>query len=72
MKTLIVANGEVVKDGDRVYTYTLGYTKVYGTLHHGETFLSNDSWYVDYDDGESCVVLEPYLIWKSDTVEISL
>ncbi len=55
-----------MKAGDRIYTYEVDGTKVFGTLQRGETFRGPDDWFVDYDDGESCVVLDMDQIFKID------
>ena len=63
-ETVIDGNGNILKEGDRVWTYDWGYKKIYGTLK------LNDYWYVSewsvmWDDGEDCAVLSFATIWKA-------
>lgn len=55
-------------DGQRVYAYELDpHTRLYGTLRQGETIRGPEDWYVDYDDGESCLVLDFSALWDART-----
>lgn len=62
-------DGQRLHDGDRVYSY--GYNKdmkperLYGTLHKNEDYPEVSEWYIAYDDGEECAVLELSLVFKA-------
>lgn len=66
MDSTINDNGEILNIGDRVFTYDAfsNYDKVFGVLQFGETAFG-EMWYVDYEDGESCIVLDINSIWKA-------
>lgn len=55
------ADGKTLHEGDRVYSYDLDSKRYYGTLHKN----SDDTWFVVYDDGNECLVVEFSLIWKA-------
>lgn len=65
----IDGDGQRLHDGDRVYSY--GYNKdmkperLYGTLHKNEDYPHVSDWYIAYDDGEECAVLELGLVFKA-------
>jgi hypothetical protein len=65
----IDGDGQVLHEGDRVYSY--GYDdkwkpqRVYGTLHKNEDFPEVSEWYIAYDDGQECAVLEMSLVFKA-------
>lgn len=50
------------KVGDRVFAYDFGWERKYGTL------MQNDdgSYYVHYDDGEECLVLNFDFLYHAD------
>lgn len=50
--------GKEIFDGMRVFTNDLDGSRQYGTLRQGETFRGPEDWYVEYDDGQSCIVLD--------------
>jgi len=62
-------DGQRLQDGDRVYSY--GYNKdmkpkrLYGTLHKNKDYPEVSEWYIAYDDGEECAVLELSLVFKA-------
>lgn len=60
---LIGGNENKLYDGERVYAHDLDGTKAYGTLRRG----SDDfyEWYVEYDDGEDLLVLDPKQLFKA-------
>jgi hypothetical protein len=54
-----------LKHGDKIYTYDVDLTTQTGTLKYGKCGKQPDEyygWYVDYDDGESYLVLNWGLI----------
>ena len=65
----IDGDGRVLHEGDRVYSY--GYDdnwkpkRLYGTLHKNEDFPEVSKWYIAYDDGQECAVLEMSLVFKA-------
>ena len=65
----IDGDGHVLHEGDRVYSY--GYDdnwkpkRLYGTLHKNEDFPEVSEWYIDYDDGQECAVLDMSLVFKA-------
>jgi hypothetical protein len=65
----IDGDGQVLHEGDRVYSY--GYDdnwkpqRLYGTLHKNEDFSEVSEWYIAYDDGEECAVLDMSLVFKA-------
>ena len=57
------ADNNLLKEGDRVYCYDLdGQTKVYGTIHYND--IISNTWYIKYDDGDECLVLDFAVVWK--------
>lgn len=70
MKYLIDGDGNVLHDGDRVYTHdAMSCDRVYGTLFEPNDEIQkqefSDYWTVDYDDGETCIVLRPQELFKA-------
>jgi hypothetical protein len=64
MENIQDADGKQLHENDRVYTWEWYNCRIYGTL------VKNDhpevsEWAVDYDDGESCAVLDFKQIWKA-------
>lgn len=57
------ANGEILNEGEGVYTYDLDSSKIYGTLHKNTTLI--DTWIVNYEDGNECLVVDFNFIWKA-------
>jgi hypothetical protein len=55
--------GNELKSGDRVYSFDLDSSKVYGILLKNDTGLSE--WMIRYDDGEECAVLDLSLVFKA-------
>lgn len=62
-------DGQVLHEGDRVYSYdydkNLKPSRCYGTLHKNEDFPEVSEWYITYDDGQECAVLEMSLVFKA-------
>lgn len=60
--------GNTLHDGDRVFSYDYfdgGYKQIYGTLTKSNDPKTFGSWCVDYDDGESFIVLSFDAIHKA-------
>lgn len=60
------AEGNPLHEGDRVYSYDHtdnGYQRVYGTLQISDTKETFGHWCVEYDDGESFMVLDFNNVW---------
>jgi hypothetical protein len=65
---LIDGDGQVLHEGYRVFTHEFtnnGWCKYYGTLHKNEDYPEVSEWYIDYDDGQECAVLEMSLVFKA-------
>lgn len=62
--TAIDGNGNLLKEGDRVWTYDWGYIPLQGTLKENTEHKDVSEWYVAWDDGENCAVLNFDFIWK--------
>ncbi len=63
-------NGQVLQEGDRVYSYDYDVALVepqrcYGTLHKNEDYPQVSDWYIAYDDGQECAVLNMSLVFKA-------
>lgn len=62
-------DGQVLHEGDRVYSYdydkNLKPSRCYGTLHKNEDYPNVSEWYIAYDDGQECAVLEMSLVFKA-------
>ena len=51
---------------DRVYTYeAFANERVYGTLYKNSEFPNVSDYYVSYDDGEDCAVLDFKTLFKA-------
>ena len=60
------ADGQRLYAGDRVYAYDIdGRTRVYGTLLPNDDYKDVAEWYVEYDDGAECAVLDFGVLWKA-------
>lgn len=62
------AEGNPLYEGDRVYSYDYtdnGYQRVYGTLQISDTKETFGHWCVEYDDGESFMVLDFNNVWSA-------
>ena len=63
-------NGNLLHEGDRVFGYDFkdggGYKRVYGTLNISDEPKTNGHWCVDYDDGDSYIVLDFDSIFRAD------
>ena len=57
--------GKRLYEGDRVYTYDFDNTRVYGTLLPNDDYKEVSEWYVEYDDGVACAVLDFNQIFKA-------
>mgnify|MGYP006268344627 CR=1 FL=1 len=67
---LIDGDGQVLHEGDRVYSYdydveTVAPQRCYGTLYKNEDYPEVSEWYIAYDDGQECAVLEMSLVFKA-------
>jgi hypothetical protein len=51
-------NGNILHEGDRVFTDDENGSRIYGTLRYEETFRSEAEWTIEYDDGETFIVLD--------------
>ena len=63
-------DGQTLHEGDRVYSYdynveTVAPQRCYGTLHKNEDYTEVSEWYIAYDDGQECAVLEMSLVFKA-------
>ena len=60
---------EKFNEGDKVYAYDVDGIH-YGVLHRNLEFPDVSEWYVAYEDGEECAVLDIELVHKvGGTVE---
>ena len=57
-------NGIELKAGDKVGTYDMNGKFYKGILKQDESCTVCDGWYVDYEDGKSCAVLEFSFLYK--------
>ena len=46
------------KEGQRVYAFDIDGSKCYGTLHKNTEYQNISEWYIAYDDGHECAVLD--------------
>ena len=51
-----------LKQGDRVYSFDIDGSVVYGVLYKNDPGFSE--WQIKYDDGEECAVLDLSLVFK--------
>jgi hypothetical protein len=63
-------DGKVLYEGDRVYSYdydveNFAPKKCYGTLHKNKDYPEVSEWYIAYDDGQECAVLQMSLVFKA-------
>ncbi len=68
MDTTKDGDGAILHEGDRVYCYDLidgRPNRVYGTIHRNVDNPDVSDWYIDYDDGEECAVLDISLVYKA-------
>jgi hypothetical protein len=63
------ADGNKLHEGDRVYSHDIkdggGYIRCYGTLSKSDEPATCGHWCVDYDDGESFIVLSWADVYKA-------
>lgn len=59
------ADGNILHEGDRVYTYDFDGKRFYGTLKPNEGYEHISEWYVEYDDGGEYCVLDFKQLWKA-------
>lgn len=64
-RVLVDGYGQIIRENDKVKTSNVDGKIVYGILKKGKTFRSENEWYVEYDDGEEYIVLEPKLLFKA-------
>jgi hypothetical protein len=58
---------EKYKEGDRVFSYGFGYKQHNGTIHKNTEYPEVSEWYIKYDDGEDCAVLDINCVYKLDS-----
>lgn len=61
-------DGQVLHEGDRVYCYDyvdMKPKRCYGILHKNKDYPHVSDWYITYDDGQECAVLEISLVFKA-------
>ena len=54
-------DGQTLHEGDKVFTHGFtdnGWGRHYGLLYKNEEFPNVSEWWIDYDDGEQCAVLD--------------
>jgi len=60
---------KTLKEGDRVYSYDYDNnskpSRYYGTLRKNTDYPHVSEWYIAYDDGHDCAVLEMSLVFKA-------
>lgn len=67
---LLDCDGQILHEMDRVYSYDYNVEtgdpqRCYGTLHKNEDYPEVSEWYITYDDGQDCAVLEMSLVFKA-------
>ncbi len=66
---LIDVDGNILHEGDRVYSYDFDGSgkiiRVYGTLHKNVDYPNVSDWYIVYDDGAECAVLDTEFVYKA-------
>ena len=60
----IDGNGILLNKGDKVFAFDIDGSKQKGILIKGKTCRGEDDWYVHYEDGEDCLVIEFSTLWK--------
>ena len=55
------------KEGDRVFSYGFGYEKHGGTIYKNTEYPEVSEWYIKYDDGEECAVIDINYVYKLDS-----
>lgn len=65
MNATIGSNNNVLHNGDRVYSYDLDSKRYYGTLYKNEDYPEVSEWYIEYDDGNECAVIDINLVFKA-------
>lgn len=69
---LIDGNGEALNEGDRVYSYDYNsewkLERVYGTLLKNKEYPNVSEWFIAYDDGQNCAVLDTSLIFNENKI----
>lgn len=63
---ILDGNDEIVKVGDRVYSFDFDGTACYGVLCKNKDNPEVSQFYIQYDDGEDCAVLDISIVFKSD------
>ena len=66
MKIIQNIRGEVFTEGNRVFAYDFDNSKVYGIIYENRGHKDISEWYVKYDDGAECAVLDIDFLWKSE------
>ena len=57
--------GMRLHDGDRVYVYDEHDARLYGTLYKNKDFPHVSDYYIEYDDGQECAVLDMSSVYKA-------
>ena len=57
-------DGVALYEGDRVYSYDVDQRRQYGTLSVSDHPATLGHWSIDYDDGESFIVLDFNHVFK--------
>lgn len=52
-------------EGDRVFSYELDGSQVFGTIHKNKDNPDVSEWYIRYDDGEECAVLDISIVFHA-------
>lgn len=52
------------KEGDKIFTYGFCYEIHNGTIYKNNEYPEVSEWYIKYDDGEECAVLDINAVYK--------
>lgn len=67
---------KTLKEGDRVYSFDydkdLKPSRYYGTLHKNTDYPHVSEWYIAYDDGHDCAVLDMSLVFKVSSLPLTM
>jgi len=65
-KKTMKAEEQKFKEGDRVFVYGFGNEQHNGTIHKNTEHPEVSEWYIKFDDGEECAVLDINCVYKLD------
>lgn len=65
MKPLIDHYGNELTEGARVYCFDFDAKKVYGTLYLNKDYQHVSRWFIAFDDGNDCAVLNEQSVFKA-------